>query len=58
MARFLEQHRDADAIAADAAKVRATVEGVLADIAARGGKANVRMRRSGRRNVTYAQAAE
>jgi sulfopropanediol 3-dehydrogenase len=36
MARFLKQGRDADAIAADDAKVRATVEGILADIAARG----------------------
>jgi sulfopropanediol 3-dehydrogenase len=36
MARFLKQGRDADAIAADEAKVRATVEGILADIAARG----------------------
>ena len=39
MARFLKQGRDADAIAADDAKVRATVEGILADIAARGDKA-------------------
>jgi sulfopropanediol 3-dehydrogenase len=36
MARFLKQGRNADAIAADDAKVRATVEGILADIAARG----------------------
>ena len=36
MARFLKQGRDADAIAADDAKVRETVEGILADIAARG----------------------
>jgi sulfopropanediol 3-dehydrogenase len=39
MARFLKQGRDADLIAADDAKVRATVEGILADIAARGDKA-------------------
>lgn len=39
MARFLKQGRDADAIAADEARVRATVEGILADIAARGDKA-------------------
>jgi sulfopropanediol 3-dehydrogenase len=36
MARFLKQGRDADLTAADDAKVRATVEGILADIAARG----------------------
>jgi sulfopropanediol 3-dehydrogenase len=36
MARFLKQGRNADAIAADDAKVRATVEGILVDIAARG----------------------
>jgi sulfopropanediol 3-dehydrogenase len=39
MARFLKQGRNADAIAADDAKVRATVEGILADIAARGDRA-------------------
>ena len=39
MARFLKQGRDADLIAADDARVRATVEGILADIAARGDKA-------------------
>ena len=31
MARFLKQGRDADAIAADDAKVRATVEDILAE---------------------------
>ncbi len=36
MARFLKEGRDADAIASDDAKVRATVESILADIAARG----------------------
>ena len=36
MARFLKQGRDADAVADDDAKVRATVEGILADIKARG----------------------
>ena len=36
MARWLKRGRDADAIAEEDAKVRATVEGVLADIAARG----------------------
>ena len=39
MARFLKQGRSADAIAAEDAKVRATVEGILADIAARGDQA-------------------
>ena len=36
MARFLKRGRDADAVAEDDAKVRATVEGILADIKARG----------------------
>ena len=36
MARFLKRGRDADAVADDDAKVRATVEGILADIKARG----------------------
>ncbi|MBR0646712.1 histidinol dehydrogenase [Plastoroseomonas hellenica] len=36
MARYLKTGRDAAAAAADDAKVRATVEGILADIAARG----------------------
>ncbi|MCA3366498.1 MAG: histidinol dehydrogenase [Roseomonas sp.] len=36
MARFLKRGRDADAVAEDDAKVRATVEGILADIRARG----------------------
>ena len=36
MARFLKRGRDADAVADDDAKVRATVEGILADIQARG----------------------
>lgn len=36
MARFLKRGRDAEARAEDDAKVRATVEGILADIAARG----------------------
>ncbi|MCK8783499.1 histidinol dehydrogenase [Roseomonas sp. NAR14] len=36
MARYLKTGRDADAAAADDARVRATVEGILADIAARG----------------------
>jgi sulfopropanediol 3-dehydrogenase len=36
VARFLKQGRNVDAIAADDAKVRATVEGILADIVARG----------------------
>jgi sulfopropanediol 3-dehydrogenase len=36
MARFLKRGRDADAVANDDAKVRATVEGILADIKARG----------------------
>ena len=36
MAQFLKRGRDADAIAADDAKVRETVERILADIAARG----------------------
>ena len=39
MARFLKQGRDADLIAAEDVRVRATVEGILADIAARGDKA-------------------
>jgi sulfopropanediol 3-dehydrogenase len=36
MARWLKRGRDADAVAEEDAKVRATVEGILADIAARG----------------------
>ncbi|MCA3352447.1 MAG: histidinol dehydrogenase [Roseomonas sp.] len=36
MARFLKRGRDADAVAEDDAKVRATVENILADIKARG----------------------
>ncbi|MCA3302593.1 MAG: histidinol dehydrogenase [Roseomonas sp.] len=36
MARFLKRGRDEDAVAEDDAKVRATVEGILADIKARG----------------------
>ena len=36
MARFLKRGRDADAVAEDDAKVRATVGGILADIKARG----------------------
>jgi len=36
MARFLKRGRDADAVAEDDAKVRATVEDILADIKARG----------------------
>ena len=36
MARFLKRGRDADAVADDDATVRATVEGILADIKARG----------------------
>jgi sulfopropanediol 3-dehydrogenase len=36
MARFLKRGRDADAVAEDDAKVRATVEGILADIKQRG----------------------
>jgi sulfopropanediol 3-dehydrogenase len=36
MARFLKRGRDAHAVAEDDAKVRATVEGILADIKARG----------------------
>ncbi|HEY7383896.1 MAG TPA: histidinol dehydrogenase [Beijerinckiaceae bacterium] len=36
MARWLKRGRDADAIAEEDARIRATVEGVLADIAARG----------------------
>ncbi len=36
MARHLKKGRDAEARAEDDAKVRATVEGILADIAARG----------------------
>jgi sulfopropanediol 3-dehydrogenase len=36
MARFLKRGRDANAVAEDDAKVRATVEGILADIKARG----------------------
>ena len=36
MARHLKRGRDADALAEDDAKVRATVEGILADIKARG----------------------
>lgn len=36
MARFLKRGRDADAVAEDDAKVRAMVEGILADIKARG----------------------
>jgi len=36
MARFLKRGQDADAVADDDAKVRATVEGILADIKARG----------------------
>jgi sulfopropanediol 3-dehydrogenase len=36
MIRFLKQGRDADAIAADDAKVRATVESIIADIIKRG----------------------
>ena len=36
MARFLKRGRDADAVADDDAKVRATVEGILADTKARG----------------------
>ena len=36
MARFLKRGRDADAVAEDDAKGRATVEGILADIKARG----------------------
>jgi sulfopropanediol 3-dehydrogenase len=36
MARLLKRGRDADAVAEDDAKVRATVEGILADIKARG----------------------
>ena len=36
MARWLKRGRDAEAIAEDDAKVRTTVEGILADIAARG----------------------
>lgn len=36
MARFLKRGRDADAVAEDDANVRATVEGILADIKARG----------------------
>ena len=36
MARFLKRGRDADAVADDDAKVRVTVEGILADIKARG----------------------
>jgi sulfopropanediol 3-dehydrogenase len=36
MARFLKRGRDADAVAEDDAKVRTTVEGILADIKARG----------------------
>ncbi|HEX2726055.1 MAG TPA: histidinol dehydrogenase [Beijerinckiaceae bacterium] len=36
MARWLKRGRDADAIAEEDAKIRATVEGILADIAARG----------------------
>jgi len=36
MARFLKRGRDSDAVAEDDAKVRATVENILADIKARG----------------------
>ena len=36
MARWLKRGRDAEAIAEDDAKIRATVEGILADIAQRG----------------------
>ena len=36
MARWLKKGRDAGAIAEEDAKIRATVEGILADIAARG----------------------
>ncbi|HZH52136.1 MAG TPA: histidinol dehydrogenase [Microvirga sp.] len=36
MARWLKRGRDADAIAEDDARIRATVEGILADIAQRG----------------------
>jgi sulfopropanediol 3-dehydrogenase len=39
MARWLKRGRDASAIAEEDAKIRATVEGILADIAARGDEA-------------------
>ena len=60
MARFLKQGRDADAVAEDDAKVRATVEGILADIKARGDAAvrelSIRFDKWDRQNFRLSEA--
>ena len=60
MARFLKRGRDADAVAEDDAKVRATVEGILADIKARGDAAvrelSIRFDKWDRQNFRLSEA--
>ena len=60
MARFLKRGRDADAVAEDDAKVRATVEGSLADIKARGDAAvrelSIRFDKWDRQNFRLSEA--
>jgi len=59
MARFLKRGRDADAVAEDDAKVRATVENILADIKARGDAAvrelSIRFDKWDRRNFRLSE---
>jgi len=60
MARFLKRGRDADAVAEDDAKVRATVEGILAHIKARGDAAvrelSIRFDKWDRQNFRLSEA--
>ena len=60
MARFLKRGRDADAVAEDDAKVRATVESILADIKARGDAAvrelSIRFDKWDRQNFRLSEA--
>ena len=60
MARFLKRGRDADAVAEDDAKVRATVENILADIKARGDAAvrelSIRFDKWDRQNFRLSEA--